>query len=655
MTTTLWPLLIAQIQSELREREIHPAQAVVVLPFAQLLPLAHKAWREFAGPGFAPRFETTRTWAEQLPPSAHSANQPSASNALGFRHNTRMDWFIAAHLLRESGLGKYWGQATKAESSSITAFIPKLLQATQQLSAVYAATPPLERQAWSRQAQTLLSNDAAEHELLHIESALCRIALAWTLSSDFASDSLWPALASSTQTPCLLLVEGLEDAATWSQGIQATAGERCVRLRLSELGVQKTNPALVLHNCAHAEDEVFKTAACVLAHVQAGRVPVALAATDRSLTRRVRALLALQGARVNDETGWKLSTTHAAAQVMNLVRISIQNETASSADEVLDALKNSPSLPAALLHEIEAIWRRTGNISLSHLAAQHRPGGGMRPALSEASQALIHDWHRHAQALQQPQSISAHLEALLQFLAYTGLHQSLASDEAGMQILALLQWEPMFASQPGAIETKGLHHTQHLRPQDFARWLDTVLESHTFKPSLTHTEVANVLILPLHQMLGRDFAALVLPGCDEQSLPAAPEPEGLWTPAQRKALGLPTRESMGRIQQQALHSALQTAPYIDILWRSQDGAEARNLSPLLQLYGLNQVQASDASESATLTELMANLGPGAGDLFIQREIKPIITPAPQPHFAHRPLPVLSASAYETLAVGYTKY
>jgi ATP-dependent helicase/nuclease subunit B len=648
MTTTAWHLLIAQIQSKLRDRGIHPAQAVVLLPFAQLLPLAHKAWRELAGSGFAPRFETTRTWVEQLPPSAHPANGPSASNAIGFRHNTRLDWFIAAHLLRESGLGKHWGQKNNSETSSITVFIPKLLQATQQLIAVYAATPPLQRLAWSRQAQALLISDAPEHELLYIESALCRIALAWTLSTDFASDSLWPALASSTQTPCLLLVEGLEDAATWSQGIQATAGERCVRLRLGELGAQNTKSALVLHNCTHAEDEVFKTAACVLVHVQAGRLPVALASTDRSLTRRVRALLALQGARIIDETGWKLSTTHAAAQVMNLVRTSIQNEVSSSADEVLDALKNSPSLSAGLLHEIEAVWRQTGNISLSNLAELHRSGNNRREGLSEASQALIYAWHRHAQALQRPQSIGAHLEALLQLLDFTGLHQSLASDEAGIQILALLRWDSEFAPQLATTKKAALHHTQHLLPQDFARWLDTVLESHSFKPTLSNTNLAHVLILPLHQMMGRDFAALVLPGCDEQNLPASPEPEGLWTPAQRKALGLPTRESMGQIQQQALYSALETAPYIDILWRSQDGAEARNLSPLLQLYWLNQVQASDASEGATLTELMVSSAPDAVELFIERQIKPIITPAPKPHFAHRPLPVLSASAYESL-------
>ena len=53
--------------------------------------------------------------------------------------------------------------------------------------------------------------------------------------------------------------------------------------------------------------------ACVLAHLAAGRTPVVLAATDRALTRRVRAHLGSSGVDVRDESGWTLSTTRAAA------------------------------------------------------------------------------------------------------------------------------------------------------------------------------------------------------------------------------------------------------------------------------------------------------------------------------------------------------
>ena len=40
------------------------------------------------------------------------------------------------------------------------------------------------------------------------------------------------------------------------------------------------------------------------------------------------------------------------------------------------------------------------------------------------------------------------------------------------------------------------------------------------------------------------LAALVLPGCDERSLPASPEPPAGWTQAQRRLLGPPSREEL---------------------------------------------------------------------------------------------------------------
>lgn len=56
-------------------------------------------------------------------------------------------------------------------------------------------------------------------------------------------------------------------------------------------------------------------AAVVLQKVNESRLangePVALIALDRSLVRRVRAMLDGAGATVVDETGWRLSTTRA--------------------------------------------------------------------------------------------------------------------------------------------------------------------------------------------------------------------------------------------------------------------------------------------------------------------------------------------------------
>ena len=58
-----WHGLLARIDAELRQLAAHPARSVVLLPFAQLMPLAERLWAAQFPDAFAPRFETTRNWA----------------------------------------------------------------------------------------------------------------------------------------------------------------------------------------------------------------------------------------------------------------------------------------------------------------------------------------------------------------------------------------------------------------------------------------------------------------------------------------------------------------------------------------------------------------------------------------------------------------
>ncbi len=64
-------------------------------------------------------------------------------------------------------------------------------------------------------------------------------------------------------------------------------------------------------------------------------------------------------------------------------------------------------------------------------------------------------------------------------------------------------------------------------------------------------EIPQVIVLPLHQLLGRAFGAIVIPGCDDRRLPASPEPPGNWSAAQRLELGLPSREALEAAQRAA--------------------------------------------------------------------------------------------------------
>jgi ATP-dependent helicase/nuclease subunit B len=140
-----------------------------------------------------------------------------------------------------------------------------------------------------------------------------------------------------------------------------------------------------------------------------------------------------------------------------------------------------------------------------------------------------------------------------------------------------------------------------------------------------------VVILPMSQMLGRPFAALVMAGCDEVRLSASPEPPGTWTTAQRAALGLPARSVLEAAARAAWQAALQT-PHCDVLWRTGDEAGETLLpSPFVQLLQLELPGASPAEDPRA-----------------QRSVEVSPSLRPMPVGSAVPFHTLSQSAYDDL-------
>ncbi|MDQ6882081.1 MAG: PD-(D/E)XK nuclease family protein, partial [Pseudomonadota bacterium] len=54
---------MSTVRAHIAQRAAHPARTVVLLPYAQLIPVARKLWAQEMPTGFAPRFETTMNWA----------------------------------------------------------------------------------------------------------------------------------------------------------------------------------------------------------------------------------------------------------------------------------------------------------------------------------------------------------------------------------------------------------------------------------------------------------------------------------------------------------------------------------------------------------------------------------------------------------------
>lgn len=532
-----WLELSHQIDRLIAQQDCHPARCVVLVPYAQLIPLARKAWLEREQPGqsaFVPRIESTQTWAEGL-----WARQGGYAPAAGdFTGDPACDQVAAWQWLDEGGLGAYQDELG-----------PKLIEAAQSLSRQAAAVEPSQRPTWAAGLRTRLT-EGMDAPALRLEASLAQIALAWVSASGFMTDVLF-----GQEPPLLVVVEGWQ-ADPLVRSLLARQAERAVSLSLADTGARSGQ--IALHACQDREDEAARAAACVLAHLSEGRQPVALIAQDRALTRRVGALLATRHVNVRDETGWTLSTTRAAATVMALLRAARRQ---ASCDEVLTWLKQLPSVQVQGLLEAESQLRR-GRVRLWKDLGAAQPA-----ALALQSQVGV-----SLQRLQAARPLQRWLEDLRQSLRDGCLWDDLCADAAGQAVIRAL-W--LDEDPHPVMLSKAIKLSQRV----FIDWVAKCLESSTFTP--VHPPQAQVMMLPLGQMLGRSPAAVVFAGADERHLPACPPAPGPWTSRQRQVLGLPSRHEQIAAQRKAWGHLLQTES-VDLLWRCSENGETVMPAPFVQ-------------------------------------------------------------------------
>lgn len=525
-----WDAVVRRIAGEVAQRGVHPCAVVVLVPYAQLMPIGRHAWMRAASnaeapAAFIPRFETTHNWSRSL----------GRFNATGddLRLDAATDVLIAASLLRRSGL-----------ASQQRRLAGKLMETAWSLARLAAAVPPLERAAWGQHMADQLGVPDATSPL-QLEVWLGRIALAWAAGSVYATDCLFNA-----PVDLLVLLQGFQTEPLL-ESLRNQHAQRCLWLPLD---VPATQGSVALHAANDAEDEAERAAACVLQHLAAGRSPVALVAQDRFLVRRVRAMLDERGVVLRDETGWTLSTTRSAANVMGLLRAMAWN---ASGDAVLDWLKNAPAFDPHAVALLEASMRRRG--------VRDWRGVELEPGLTETVSGL-------QQGMQAARPIGQWLHDLRVLLQQCGHWQALLADPAGHALLDAVCLRESAAENFAA-------YPERLTLSAFQTWLTQVLEAGSFVPP--HPVDAQVVILPLTQLLGRSPAALVFPGADEERFPACAEPAGDWSPAQRELLGLPSRAQLRAVNRAAWFSALRL-PCVDILWRTSHNGEAVASSALVQ-------------------------------------------------------------------------
>jgi ATP-dependent helicase/nuclease subunit B len=355
--------------------------------------------------------------------------------------------------------------------------------------------------------------------------------------------------------------------------VLAAAWPECFGLPLLPLprrraaALEAPSPAgpLVLH--AHdREQEALLAAHWVHARLREARAAgndaprLVIVALDRWLARRVRALLERAAVLVDDREGWLLSTTVAAHAVIGWLDAVRSDGYWDDLLGWLDSRFVQPPGGRALAGWIERQAAEAGWLrGWSALAADD---DGSAP---EALAALC----RLAAQQGARQGLAAHLATLVAVLAWAGATGPLAQDEAGRQVLALLQGLRRDAAR--------VAQAAPMSCAEFRAWLAVLLERRRFHGAID----SPVVMCGLADAAARAPESVLVLGAAQGLLPSAPPPLPLLTDASRAALGLPTAAAFGAAQQRDLVLLLASAASAAITCRT-DAADGTRPGPWVE-------------------------------------------------------------------------
>ncbi|MGN6138871.1 MAG: PD-(D/E)XK nuclease family protein [Ralstonia sp.] len=345
-------------------------------------------------------------------------------------------------------------------------------------------------------------------------------------------------------------------------------------------------PILRIAGAARFEDEAAFAAHTLVDWLNAGRRSLALVAQDRIVARRVRALLARVNVPVRDETGWKLSTTRAAAALMRWVDV-VQGDGDTAA--LLDLIKSpfclrdadagvaTPAWVAELerrvrRHNVSGGWGRLRRL-VADRSTNEADGEAKVSRLADRLGVLADEaalWRRAG---------SATLDAWVTLLAGTldRLHMrtGLQNDDAGRQ---LLDWIDRLRTSIHGSTDAGARFSL----TEWRALLSMLLESAVFSEPSSPAD-RRVVILPLNGARMRRFDGVVVVGCDDAQLPSA-QPEWLFFSNDvRRELGLPDRAQRFAQQARDLAEVLLNQPEVVLTWQRHGGrGEPHRLSGWLE-------------------------------------------------------------------------
>ncbi|MFZ6712936.1 PD-(D/E)XK nuclease family protein [Undibacterium sp. TC9W] len=382
------------------------------------------------------------------------------------------------------------------------------------------------------------------------------------------------------------------------------------------------------------EDEAVQGAQTIINWLQAGKQSVAVVAQDRVVSRRIRALLERAQIMVADETGWKLSTTRAAAAIAAWLEVVT---TRADTMALLDFLK-SPYL----------LWKDTDNNEPEQDAIAAKADMVMRIELVLRCANVLGGWESVLAALdagKDTASASRWIRSMSRQAGnFTGRRSLSEWSALSLQLFFDLSMFNAFQADPAGGQIIQLLQKLQLACQDlktpftFAEWralMNLQLESTAFV--FSHTD-KRVVMLPLNGARLRPFDAVLLVGADASHLPSQASEILFFANAVRRECGLETRESRQQQQLRDFAELLLSNTDVVLSWQGSLNGEHNPVSPWLEQLGLTLERTQQGVLDSHPLDLPV------------RTMQASIQHMPTPSAAALLPATLSASAYTSLVV-----
>ncbi|MFQ5488554.1 MAG: DNA helicase, partial [Gammaproteobacteria bacterium] len=317
----------------------------------------------------------------------------------------------------------------------------------------------------------------------------------------------------------------------------------------------------------------------------AGMERIAIISEDRRLARRIRALLERAGVMLQDNVGWTLSTTSAAAALERLLQTAEEDY---AHEPLLDLLKSPFIFPDLERDELlQRVYRLEQDIILHENIS--RGLGRYRQHLAYRRQRL--EWPAQTQQeldelLDRLEAACTPLQALMgdgghrpetllaalgQALTASGLAASLAQDAAGSALLEEL------AALEQAVAGRSLRFTW----TEFRTWLGRTLENATFSPPQAGAERVQLFTLPQSNL--QCFDGLIIAAADESQLPGPPAATPFFNDAVRRELGLLPGRWSRTLAFHHFRRLLESAPRVLLTYHRREDGEDIQPAPWLAL------------------------------------------------------------------------